>query len=275
MIGIAAILSAAITHGEDFAIILLLLMTNAVVGFLQERKAENAIELLKKQLAPNARVLREGTGQEIPAHELMPGDMIHIRLGDIMPADTVPGKGRYLRPDGSALTGESLPVGMKTGDTACSGSIARQGGMDERVTTIRENTFFFKERPAGQGKISAKPCSGNCRADCVPCDYTVTPNNCSKKIIPMIDPAPTTIHFKVTGLILDASFPPNTPPAIAPTIMIGTRDQTIIPEKRKKTAAATLMPNEMHCLSALSRVSVSSIASARTASTITLTPAPK
>jgi H+-transporting ATPase len=89
-------------------------------------------------------VLREGTGQEIPAHELMPGDMIHIRLGDIMPADTVPGKGRYLRPDGSALTGESLPVGMKTGDTACSGSIARQGGMDERVTTIRENTFFLK-----------------------------------------------------------------------------------------------------------------------------------
>lgn len=56
---------AVIARWEDFAIILLLLMTNAVVGFLQERKAENAIELLKKQLAPNARVLRDGTWQEI------------------------------------------------------------------------------------------------------------------------------------------------------------------------------------------------------------------
>jgi len=64
MIEAAAILSAVIAHWEDFAIILLLLMTNAVVGFLQERKAENAIKLLKNQLAPNARVLRDGTWQE-------------------------------------------------------------------------------------------------------------------------------------------------------------------------------------------------------------------
>jgi len=81
MIETAAILSAVITHWDDFAIIFLLLMTNAVVGFFQERKAENAIELLKKRLAPNARVLRDGTWQEIPAHELVPGDIIHIRLG--------------------------------------------------------------------------------------------------------------------------------------------------------------------------------------------------
>ena len=66
MIEAAAILSAAIANWEDFAVILLLLMTNAVVGFLQERKAENAIELLKKQLAPNARVLRNGYLAGIP-----------------------------------------------------------------------------------------------------------------------------------------------------------------------------------------------------------------
>jgi len=144
MIEIAAILSAVISHWDDFAIILLLLMTNAVVGFFQERKAENAIELLKKQLAPNARVLRDGTWQEIPARELVPGDIVHIRLGDIVPADAILGNGKYLLVDESALTGESLPVEKKPGDTVYSGSIVRQGEMDARVTTTGVNTFFGK-----------------------------------------------------------------------------------------------------------------------------------
>ncbi len=144
MIEAAAVLSAVIAHWEDFAIILLLLMTNAVVGFLQERKAENAIKLLKKQLAPNARVLRDGTWQEIPARELVPEDIIHIRLGDIVPADAMLSTGKYLLLDESALTGESLPVEKKPGDTVYSGSIARQGEMDAKVTTIGGNTYFGK-----------------------------------------------------------------------------------------------------------------------------------
>jgi H+-transporting ATPase len=144
MIEIAATLSAVIANWEDFAIILLLLMTNAVVGFFQERKAENAIELLKKQLAPNARVLRDGTWQEIPARELVPGDSVHIRPGDIVPADALLGNGKYLLVDESALTGESLPVEKKPGDTVYSGSIARQGEMDAEVTTIGGNTYFGK-----------------------------------------------------------------------------------------------------------------------------------
>ena len=144
MIRAAAILSAVIAHWEDFAIILLLLMTNAVVGFFQERKAENAIELLKKQLAPNARALRDGTWQEIPARELVPGDIIHIRLGDIVPADAILGSGKYLQLDESALTGESLPVEKKPGDTVYSGSIVRQGEMDANVTSTGGNTFFGK-----------------------------------------------------------------------------------------------------------------------------------
>ena len=152
MIEIAAILSAVISHWDDFAIILLLLMTNAVVGFFQERKAENAIELLKKQLAPNARVLRDGTWKEIPARELVPGDLIHIRLGDIVPADAVLGKGNYLLVDESALTGESLPVEKKPDDTVYSGSIARQGEMDASVTTIGGNTFFGKTARLVQAK---------------------------------------------------------------------------------------------------------------------------
>jgi len=144
MIEAAAILSAVIAHWEDFAIILLLLMTNAVVGFLQERKAENAIKLLKNQLAPNARVLRDGTWQEIPARELVPGDTVHIRLGDIVPADAMLITGKYLLLDESALTGESLPVEKKPGDTVYSGSIVRQGEMDAKVTTIGGNTYFGK-----------------------------------------------------------------------------------------------------------------------------------
>jgi len=152
MIEIAAILSAVISHWDDFAIILLLLMTNAVVGFFQERKAENAIELLKKQLAPNARVLRDATWQEIPARELVPGDRVHIRLGDIVPADAILGAGKYLLLDESALTGESLPVEKKIGDTVYSGSIARQGEMDATVTSIGGNTFFGKTARLVQAK---------------------------------------------------------------------------------------------------------------------------
>lgn len=164
MIEAAAILSAVIAHWEDFTIILLLLMTNAVVGFFQERKAENAIELLKKRLAPNARVLRDGTWQEIPARELVPGDIVHIRLGDIIPADVVLGTGKYLLLDESALTGESLPVEKKTGDTVYSGSIVHQGEMDGTVTTIGLNTFR-QNHAAAPGKTSTKPFPGCSRAD--------------------------------------------------------------------------------------------------------------
>jgi H+-transporting ATPase len=144
MIEIAAILSAYIAHWEDFSIILLLLIINAVVGFFQERKAENAIELLKQRLAPNARVLRDGTWQDLPARELVPGDLVHVRLGDIIPADLQLTSGNYLLLDESALTGESLPVEKKTGDEAYSGSIVHQGEMDARVTKTGGATFFGK-----------------------------------------------------------------------------------------------------------------------------------
>ena len=81
MIEIAAILSAIIHHLEDFAIIVTLLLVNAVVGFWQEHKAENAIELLKQKLALKARVRRDGKWLQIPARELVPGDIVRVRLG--------------------------------------------------------------------------------------------------------------------------------------------------------------------------------------------------
>ena len=87
MIEVAAILSAIIRHWEDFAIIFALLIINAVVGFWQEHKAENAIELLKQKLALKARVLRDGKWLQLSARELVPGDIVRVRLGDIIPAD--------------------------------------------------------------------------------------------------------------------------------------------------------------------------------------------
>jgi H+-transporting ATPase len=142
MIEIAAGLSAYISHWEDFSVILLLLLINAFVGFFQERKAENAIELLKQRLAPTARVMRDGRWQDLPARELVRGDLVHVRLGNIVPADLKLTAGPYLLVDQSALTGESLPVEKKTGDEAYSGSIVRQGEMDAVVTKTGSDTFF-------------------------------------------------------------------------------------------------------------------------------------
>jgi H+-transporting ATPase len=144
MIEIAAVLSALINHWEDFWIIFVLLLLNASVGFWQEHKAENAIELLKKKLALKARVLRSGKWQEIHARELVPGDMVRVRLGDIIPADIKLMNGEYLLVDQSALTGESLPVEKHTSDVGYSGSIIRQGEMDALVVTTGMDTYFGK-----------------------------------------------------------------------------------------------------------------------------------
>ena len=142
MIEAAAVLSAIVRHWDDLSIILLLLLFNAVVGFWQEYKAANALEALKKQLALKARALRDGKWREIPADQLVPGDVIRLRLGDIIPADIKLFEGEFLSVDQSALTGESLPVSKKVGDTAYSGSVAKQGEMVALVTGTGANTFF-------------------------------------------------------------------------------------------------------------------------------------
>ena len=142
MIEAAVVMSAILEHWSDFGIILMLLMLNAVVGFWQENKADNAIELLKQRLAPTARLLRDGKWLQKPAKELVPGDVVRVRLGDIVPADIKLVNGDYLEADESALTGESLPVEKNAEDVAYSGSIVRQGEMDALVVTTGMNTFF-------------------------------------------------------------------------------------------------------------------------------------
>jgi len=144
MIETAAVLSAVIRHWEDFGVIFAMLLINAAVGFWQEYKADNAIELLKKKLALKARGLRDGKWIEVPAQELVPGDVIRIRLGDIIPADIKLTEGEYLLVDQSALTGESLPVEKHLSDIGYSASIVKQGEMDALVVGTGLNTYFGK-----------------------------------------------------------------------------------------------------------------------------------
>ncbi len=144
MIEVAAILSALVKHWGDLIIIAFLLMFNAVIGFWEEHEASNALEALKEQLALKARVLRDGKWQEVEARDLVPGDVIRIRLGDIIPGDVKLAEGEYLSVDQAALTGESLPVNKVPGDIAYSGSIAKQGEMVALVTNTGGNTFFAR-----------------------------------------------------------------------------------------------------------------------------------
>lgn len=144
MIEVAVILSAVIGHWPDFFIILVLLVSNGVVGFWEEYQAGNAIAALKAKLAIKARVKRRGKWISILARELVPGDIIHLRLGDIVPADARLLVGDPLEVDQSALTGESLPVTRKSSEAVFSGSIIRQGEIDALVYATGGNTYFGK-----------------------------------------------------------------------------------------------------------------------------------
>lgn len=144
MIEAAALLSALVRDWTDLGIILTLLVTNAVVGFWEEHQAGNAISALKARLALQARVKRDGTWMTIAARELVPDDVIRLRLGDIVPADATLVDGDPIEVDQSALTGESLPVTRESGGTVYSGSIIRQGEIDALVTATGAKTYFAK-----------------------------------------------------------------------------------------------------------------------------------
>ena len=144
MIEVAALLSGILQRWPDFIVILAMLIINAALGFFQEYKAGNAIEALKKRLALNARTLRDGKWSDILSKGLVPGDIISIKLGNIIPADVKLCSGEYLTVDQSALTGESLPVSKKIEDMAFSGTIAKTGEMEGIVTETGMNTFFGK-----------------------------------------------------------------------------------------------------------------------------------
>jgi H+-transporting ATPase len=144
MIEAAVVLSAVARHWPDFGIILLLLVANAVVGFWEEHQAGNAIAALRAKLAIKARVERDGNWISLAARELVPGDVIRMRLGDIVPADARLLDGDSIEVDQSALTGESLPATRKSGEAVYSGSIVRQGEIGALVYATGTNTYFGK-----------------------------------------------------------------------------------------------------------------------------------
>lgn len=144
MIEAAVILSGVLRHWPDFYIILVLLLANAVIGFWEEFQAGNAIAALKGKLAVNARVLRDGKWVNPAASELVPGDVVRLRFGDIVPADVRLLEGDPVEVDQSALTGESLPVICKAGGAVFSGSIVRQGEIDAVVYATGVHTYFGK-----------------------------------------------------------------------------------------------------------------------------------
>ncbi|WP_243366934.1 plasma-membrane proton-efflux P-type ATPase [Fundidesulfovibrio soli] len=144
MIEAAVVLSAIARHWPDFAIILLLLLANAVVGFWEEHQAGNAIAALKAKLAIRARAKRDGKWVTPEARDLVPGDVIRLRLGDIVPADARLLEGDPIEVDQSALTGESLPATCASGEAVFSGAIVRQGEIDAIVYATGKDTYFGK-----------------------------------------------------------------------------------------------------------------------------------
>ncbi|SMP66723.1 H+-transporting ATPase [Neorhodopirellula lusitana] len=144
MIEAAVVLSAFAQHWPDFGIILVLLFANAVVGFWEEHQAGNAIAALKAKLAVNARVRRDGKWTTAAVRDLVPGDVIRVRLGDIVPADARLLGEDPLDVDQSALTGESLPVTKQQGESLYSGAIVRQGEAEALVYGTGADTYFGK-----------------------------------------------------------------------------------------------------------------------------------
>ncbi|KAK2650795.1 hypothetical protein Ddye_018284 [Dipteronia dyeriana] len=147
----AAIMAIALAHGggkdpdyHDFVGIIILLVINSTISFIEENNAGNAAAALMARLAPKAKVLRDGKWSEEDAVELVPGDIVSIKLGDIVPADARLLEGDPLKIDQSALTGESLPVTKNPGDGVYSGSTCKQGEIEAVVIATGVHTFFGK-----------------------------------------------------------------------------------------------------------------------------------
>ncbi|HEY8688480.1 MAG TPA: plasma-membrane proton-efflux P-type ATPase [Chitinophagaceae bacterium] len=143
MLELIIVLSWFLHRHSDAYIVLGLLLFNAIVGFVQENNAANAVEALRKKLQINVKLLRDGTWKILPARELVPGDIIRIRIGDFVPADIKITSGE-ISIDQSALTGESLEIEKKTGEIIYSGSIVTKGEAMGVVTLTGANTKFGK-----------------------------------------------------------------------------------------------------------------------------------
>ena len=223
MIEAAVVLSGIVQHWLDFFIILLLLCSNAVVGFWEEHQAGNAIEALRAKLAITARVRRDGKWATPAASELVPGDVIRLRLGDIVPADARLLEGDSVEVDQSALTGESLPATAKAGEAVFSGSIIRQGEVDAMVYATGANTYFGKTAQLVQ---EAHTVSHFQRAVLKIGDYLIVLAVALVVVIVTValfrgDPILTTLQFALVLLV--AAIPVAMPTVLSVTMAVGAR----------------------------------------------------
>jgi H+-transporting ATPase len=143
MLEITIVITAVLGKYRDMYIIAFLLLFNGVLSFLQESRAQNAVELLKQKLHVKARVLRDGKWKQVEARDLVPGDVIHIRNGDIVPADLKIIRGD-VQVDQSSLTGESLPVSRSSAQLLYSASTVKKGEADAIVIYTGSKTLFGK-----------------------------------------------------------------------------------------------------------------------------------
>jgi len=223
MIEAAVILSAIDRHWPDFAIILVLLVANGVVGFWEERQAGNAIAALKANLAIKARVRRDGKWTSLGARELTPGDVVSLRLGDIVPADARLLEGDPIEVDQSALTGESLPARRKPGEAVFSGSIIRQGEIDAMVYATGADTYFGKTAQLVQ---EAHTASHFQRAVLNIGNYLIILAAALVAVIIMValfrsDPLLTTLQFALVLTV--AAIPAAMPTVLSVTMAVGAR----------------------------------------------------
>ena len=223
MIEAAVVLSVLVRDWTDFAIITVLLIANAVVGFWEEYQAGNAIAALKARLALQARVERDGTWRALPARELVPGDRVRLRLGDIVPADARLGAGDPVEVDQSALTGESLPVARHAGEVVYSGSVVSQGESDAIVTATGRETYFGK---TAQLVETAHAVSHFQRAVLKIGDYLIVLAVALVAVILVValfrgDPMLTTLEFALVLTV--AAIPVAMPTVLSVTMAVGAR----------------------------------------------------
>ncbi|HXW60070.1 MAG TPA: HAD-IC family P-type ATPase, partial [Myxococcota bacterium] len=143
MLELTIVLQLVLHKYDQALIILLLLIINALISFIQEDNSNKAIRMLKKHLAIKVRALRDGQWQMIPAENVVPGDIIHLKMGDISSADTRISEGKVSL-DQSVLTGESLPVEKETKDLVYSGATVKKGEATGEVVATGKNTFYGK-----------------------------------------------------------------------------------------------------------------------------------
>jgi H+-transporting ATPase len=237
MIEGAVILSGVVRHWMDFFVILALLCSNAVVGFWEEHQAGNEIEALKAKLALKATAKRDGKWITLPARELVPGDVIRARLGDVVPADARLLSGDPMQVDQSALTGESLPTTRKTGEALFSGSIIRRGESDALVYATGAGTYFGKTAELVQGASTA---SHFRRAVLKIGNYLIILAVVLVAVIVTVailrgDPVLTTLQFALVLLV--AAIPVAMPTVLSVTMAVGAR------LLGKKQAIVTRLPS--------------------------------